>query len=850
MANRAMQTSFVSGELSPSLAARIDLERYASGLALCRNAIVLPQGGVTNRPGTEFICNAHATGATIGPVWLIPFTFNSEQSYALLFQQDKFFIVKRESGTSGLVTLADIPVEVAHPYAEADIPFIKYDQSADVMYLACVGYAPMKITRTSHTAWTCEVIDFDEQQDRPTSVALAAYDTTGGFAYKYRVTAVFESGKESLSGLGDIANITTITAANPAVVTTDLAFRTGDITNINQTNPCLVDINVDPDTIDGYSNGARVWIDNVVGMTELNGKWYTIKKRNGGPGAWGWYLIGVDATGYTAYVSGGDTQLLGDVPNSGDEVFILGSTATDLNDRFFKVTKISLTEYELNGEDRSALAPETGGTMAVNFASISDVGELSSTNFIDISWVAPTTGVVSQYNVYRQLNGLYGYIGSTDAENTYFRDDNILPVLSETPKQPNNPFKTDFPGAVCFHEQRSVWGGSDGSPLGIFLSRIGVYDNFSHAIPRVPDDGFDYTITAGQERVRHLVSLDTLIVLTSGGEVVISPASAGDTLTPTSFKSKVQGHNGSSHVRPLVIGNAVIYLQRAGAQVIDLGYRYESDSYTGDDLTIMASHLLDGYTIDHWAYQKNPWSIIWCVRSDGALLSLTYNKAHEVWAWARHDTAGEFESVCCIPEGDEDGVYFIVKRTVNGSDYRYVERLHNRRLTGATGADGFFVDCGLTYSGAPATTFSGLDHLEGETVSILANGNVYTQQVVVSGDVTIPDACDLATIGLPITADVQTLRFMQKPGDPKKIGSVVVRCEKTRGIRIGPDFDNMTEVKFRTNEVWGAATQLKTGDIDPPVLIDPKWSRDGQICIRQTDPLPFTILGLFPEVAG
>ena len=142
-------------------------------------------------------------------------------------------------------------------------------------------------------------------------------------------------------------------------------------------------------------------------------------------------------------------------------------------------------------------------------------------------------------------------------------------------------------------------------------------------------------------------------------------------------------------------------IQEKGSRVRDLRYVCEDDKYMGDDMTVMSRHLFEGHTVVDWCYSQEPYSIIWAVRDDGVLLSFTYLREHNVYAWAQHTTDGTFESVCSISEGNEDVVYVVVKRTINGSDVRYVERLHERYFTDIQ--DAFCVDSGLTYTGSTGT---------------------------------------------------------------------------------------------------------------------------------------------------
>ena len=193
----------------------------------------------------------------------------------------------------------------------------------------------------------------------------------------------------------------------------------------------------------------------------------------------------------------------------------------------------------------------------------------------------------------------------------------------------------------------------------------------------------------------------------------------------------------------------------------------------------------------------------------------------------------------------------MVKRNINGSDVRYVERMASRLFTDAE--DAFFVDAGATYSGSPATTISGLSHLEGETVSILADGAVHPRRTVSGGQITLDQAASVVHIGLPITADLQTLPLAagidnaMGQGRFKNVNKAWLRVYRSSGIFVGPDSDNLTEAKQRTTELYGSPPELKSEEI--PVMLTPSWADSGQVFIRQVDPLPLTIVSLTLEVA-
>ena len=230
------------------------------------------------------------------------------------------------------------------------------------------------------------------------------------------------------------------------------------------------------------------------------------------------------------------------------------------------------------------------------------------------------------------------------------------------------------------------------------------------------------------------------------------------------------------------------------------------------------------------------------MRNDGTLLGLTYVPKQEVAAWHHHDTDGLFESCCCVREGSEDMLYLVVNRTIGGATKRFVEGMHTRRVT--TQSDYFFVDCGLTYTGAPVTAISGLTHLEGKTVSVLADGSVMPQQVVTGG--ALPSS--VVHVGLPISADLQLPPFAAQidngmgQGRNKSINKAWLRVINSSGVFAGPSFDDLVPYAQRQFEPYGTPPSLITGEIE--IVVDPDWSGTGQLCVRQTDPLPLTIASI------
>ncbi len=476
-----------------------------------------------------------------------------------------------------------------------------------------------------------------------------------------------------------------------------------------------------------------------------------------------------------------------------------------------------------------------------------------------VSW--PEVAGASKYVVYKFANGSFGYIGSTTE--FFLDDENITADTADGPQIGRNPFSGagNYPRAVTFIQQRLALASTDNEPQAVYLSQTANYENFGYASPAKDNDSITFRMRARQVNIVRsmLAARYGLLLMTSSAEWVVTGGQASDAITPSAIVIANQGYRGAAPVQPINVGEIVLFAQRSGGVIRDFSYSYGDDAWVGKDLTIMSRHLFENRSVKAWAYAQAPSSIVWVVLDDGSLVSLTYMKEHEVWAWTRHESGAgaEFEDVTCIAEGGEDVPYFVVKRTINGETRRYIERLHSRAFDHVE--DAFFVDCGLSYAGAAVSHLSGLAHLEGCDVVALADGNVVRGLKVEGGAVSLPFAAAKIHIGLPYAAVLQTLdldlgsvsELGSVQGRFKSISKVVLRVEKTRGIFVGPrdegrDSDRMVEFKQRSTEAWDEAIGLYTGDID--LTPAPDWNRAGGLFIKQFDPLPMSILALMPEV--
>jgi Ubiquitin-activating enzyme E1 FCCH domain len=952
------QKRFSGGEISPALYAGTDLAKYQSGLRTLRNYYVMRHGGIQSRAGTEFVCEV---GDSTKAVRLIPFVFNASQTYILEFGNLYLRIIKngeqiRETGFNiSAVTNANPAVvttathsyttgdevyisgvtgamanyingrnfkitvlsattfslqamdgttnvnssgwgsytsggtsarvyEVVTPYLEADLMDLQYVQSADVVTIVHPDYPPSNLSRTGDAAWSFEAISFAPGILPPTGISTATPASTA-------------------------LSITSITSANPAVITTSGAH--GYATN---------------DEVEMSRLDFRV-------LSGLVYKYYTVPKAT--------YKVTVlTATTFTAVRTSDLSNFVAPTGYSftnsrytGKVIrTVSGGTPSYVSE--WCVTSIAEDTYEESEQSEgigTGVAPTTGAP-------------------IDITWTAASGA--QGYNVYRKSSlGIFGFVAYT--ERTTFTDNGaITPDTTETPPAVKQNFKTadDWPSCVAYYQQRRLFGNTNNEPEKIWASRTGFFTNYTVSSPLQDDDAVTFTMAGRQvNEIRHMLDLGKLVVFTAGGEWTINGDSAG-TLLPGDVNPKQGSYNGASSLPPIVIGGSALYVQARGSYVRDLDFDYTVENYRGGDLTIFSSHLVEGYSLTDWTYTQIPNSIVWCVRSDGTMLGLTYVKEQQMLAWHRHDTEGGLiENVCSVPEGDEDVLYVVVNRTIGSSTYRYVERMASRfitidtikdfkgmdsfssydgRHTGSTtmtlsgsgwtyedtltltasasyfassdvgnsihltGSDDTLIRCTITaYTSATVVSVTphktvpvamravaitewakgvsqvtGLWHLEGMDVSVFGDGFVlanpnndaYEIATITNGVLTLDDSYTVIHVGIPITADFETLNIDTPQGETiadkhQIVNGVSLFVEKTRGLWVGSqpptdeatDFlDGLTEIKIRNEETYDEPVTLTTGTVD--VNIESTWNSNGRIFVRQTDPVPATILAIAP----
>jgi hypothetical protein len=848
-----IQPSFAAGELSPFLYGRVDLGKFRVGARTLRNFFVHAQGGASNRPGTRFIgCLDDSTRRHR----LIPFQFRTlpaGQTYILVFGHRTLQVAMNTGTTIGFVeTSPGVRFMLTTPYDAADLPLLKYVQSADVMTLTHPNYAVRSLTRSGHAAWTLAPITFTPSTPAPTGLAA----TAGGSAASIVVTAINDSsGEESLpstgagasSGSAGTWNWTAVPGCSNYNVYKKKGSLFGFVAQVQ--SPTWTDANIDPDiantppgsrtpfgfgtftgvTVDaggtGYAGPTAKLIDRGSVVTTIN---LTV--------AGGVITAATPATtgqgvGANAYVQ---------IADGGGSGAVLQPQWTDIGDGYASLTGVTVAS---GGSGYHSAVAVRGFYMG------SPVGSVTFTPTV-------SGGAITAVSVAGSLvlgsDVLYFSLSATDSSGAGA----VITANVQADGGAQNP------GCSTYFLQRQAYASTISQPQTLWFTTVGAFGNMNVSTPTKDSDAITRTLTGRQvNEIRHLVPVGTsMLIMTSGAEWRCWPGPSSSALTPGACFTLPQTAHGASHVPPIQAGNDVLFVQEKGSRVRALRFDAIQDQYQSFDMSVLSSHLLydtaGAHQIVEWAYAAEPHQIVWAARSDGVLLGLTYMREHDVYAWHRHVTDGAVESVATVTEPDgyggfEDALWLVVNRTVGGQTRRYLERLMSRTFPSI--ADAWFVDCGLQYSGAPVTEVAGLDHLEGKTVAILGDGSVVPSQVVSGGAVTLDAAYSKVTVGLPYTADLETLD-LELPtqagptaqGLMKKIGQVIVRVKEARGLSIGLVQEALSEVKPRSRETLGSAVQPFSGDWQ--VSVPSEWNRDGRIFVRQIYPLPATVLDLIPEV--
>lgn len=858
---RLYQQSFNGGEIAESMFSRVTDSKYQSGLAKCRNFLVEPQGPIVSRPGFQRVLEVKDPSK---PPRLLNFTFSADQTMVLEVGE-KYIRFHTQSQT--LLGDDGLPYEVETPYLIDDVWGIHFVQSADVVTLVHPSYEPKELRRYGATDWRLVTIEFTSELSAPTGLTVEqtindSVSNKEDYTREYAVTALLKDGtqesekSESVSiecnPYGDGAYNTITWEAVPKAELYRVYRNQGGVwCYIGQTDQTsIVDENIDPDASitppiyddPFYQSGGIVSAAVTAGGT--------------GYGTTG-QIVGCEETGtdvldeevtlpvtFNGFLAHFETYA--EVIGSGS-----GAVVKTLWERINNMT-IRLNGFEVVSPGNGY---STTGTLIR--------AKMSDTEFytfpavvrgVPLVKVNDTTGSGAELKAIVQdgaVTGITVVRGGKGYTN---------PTLTIEPNGSGGSGATaeaslglagDFPGAVSYFEGRRWFGGTYNRPNWLWATKSGTESNMGYSLPSQDDDRIAAAVVArNADRIEHIIPLARMIFLTASAEWLATTKNS-DVITQKSLSVNAQSYFGANNVQPVIVGSTLIYAASRGGHLRECGYSYEAGGYVTADICLRAPHLFDNLEVKDLSFGKAPFPTVWAVSSDGNLIALTYVPEQQVGAFSVIETAGEFLSCTVVAEGDEDILYAVVRRTINGQEKVFVERMHERQYTNL--ADCVYLDCSGTYRGEPKTEISGLTWLEGMEVSILADGSVEPSQIVTNGKIVLDEPASVVHVGLPYSCDAQTLPLAMALQDGsygtthrKNVISMIFRVVNSSGLKAGPSFDDLTEYPARAMEPPGTPPQPITDEIE--VRVNAAWANSGQTCIRQDQPLPAKVIGLTTKV--
>jgi hypothetical protein len=789
--------SFNAGELSPRVEGRLDLDNFRNGLRVLENAVCVLQGPVTRRGAFRFVAEVKDSSKAVR---LVPFEVGEDAAYALEMGETYFRFYK--DGTR--VESGGAPVEVATPYLESELFGIHYAQSADLLYLVHNLHNTRKLSRldASGTAWGFKSVKFnppptfEDDTDVSGGAIAISPDAVTGTGIKIRASAdVFLAADKDrlVKYLDGLASITAVGGAREITVEfiddfpASLAPQAGTGT--------IATVGADASFLLPHGLAVGSWV------RLTNGAQVGEKKR----------VVAVPDPTHATLESAFSVDQVG--------------TAWSMD---FEIT--GAQGWKLGGSPVATLTPSAASPLAaIATLTLSAEGwrqvDVTLGKYVRVSggvvklttYTSPTVVSGQIMKILLDINPAAG--GAWSAE---------IPSWSES---------TGYPSAACFFEERFFLGGTTRQPTSVWGSQNGDYENF--AVGTNPADAVVFPLTSIKvNKVRWLLPAKVLLGGTVSGEFSIN-GGADEAITPTNPRARSETTHGGSSVMPVRVGHLLLFVQAQGRKVRELSYSFQPDAFVAPDLTRFAEHISEGGGIVDMAYQQEPESILWCVRADGVLLGCTYNREEGVFGWHRHTTDGAFESVCVIPDpaNNRDQLWAVVRREIGGITKRYIEVYEPDRAE----ADSY-----VAFSGGPNTIFYGLSHLEGKEVDVVADGFVVLGKTVTGGSVTLDRAATEAVVGLHYETTVEPQRpdFVDDKGRTtigvkKQWQEVILRLYRT-GLS-GVTVNGKTVPARSGSDPLDTATALFTGDALLPIL---GTTRDGILTIKQTLPLPFTLLAI------
>lgn len=893
-----MQSSFATGEVSPEVASRIDMEKYQAALLQAENCYIRPYGAVYKRPGSIY-CGI----AKKNKVRLIE--FKSTVNHAFLLEVGEGYIRIWKDGKF-------TNQEIETPYKESELPKLRTCQSADIMYIASGTHPVMQLKHYSDTDWRFEemVINsqyFDESLTVSNNVVDETWNKAGTYVWEchktgnyavtvaggggggadtvshYRDSRYKEDGSmvEAAGGIG--GNGAAVSRTVYCKENTTYTITVGDGGEKGSPGNSGGNSTAFGLTAQGGGGGQLGTFTGKAKVTPRPHKRYIvytghageagISYGNGGQGSHnkgnpGWVTVkSMDEPTLTVSGISGEVTLSSDKPFfSADMKGMWMKISQDIASKFVTASGAMTTDPIPVGNGWKIITHGTWTGQVViqkstNGGEWKDFRAYKSNDDNNVS----ESGTVDEADNVRMR--LVTTAGKADLTSTAYTKSGIIQietvnsatsatclvkkVIGQAGKVDSYSFgawneKYGYPRTVGFFQDRLIFAGTKTQPYVLWMSKTGDYNNFSveKASGTVTDDSAICLsfISRQQAEIKHICPASDLFVLTDSNEWIVS---GGSTVTPSKCTNKAQTFRGCTEVEPISIGSRLIYVQKRSQTVRDMAYSFETDSYDGMDLTILAKHLLRGKTIVDAAYMQDPDSRLYFVRSDGEIICLAYINDQKVYAWSHIITKGKYLSVCTVAAEETDEVYTAVER--NGKTY--IEKMETDKDS-QDPKDYIMTDCSKVLTFDEPDDAASVDWITG-TVSVLADGKFFEDVEIKEGTVTLPTKVSYMIIGYPyrMTIELPNVEIQAQNGTLqgryKNVRTVSLRLLHTLGGSIGNGVGRNDTIKYE--ELSDQKIFLYTGDKEITIP-NQGVEKNGRVIITSSDPYPFYLAALIRGV--
>lgn len=757
-----LQSNF-NGEWSPLMLGRVELSRYATSLRTMENFAPTIPGGARKRPGTEYIGEVQDSSKKTR---LESFTFSNEQSYLLEFSD-----LKLRFWRNG-VLLSD---EEVTPYTEDEVFSLRMTSTNDIVYITSPNHAPYKLTRTSDTTFDFALLEFKNQPFEDQNLTT---------------TTITPSGTTSSVTLTSSAPLFVSEMVGSSFEITHLKAREVYETTADRTNGSPVGWN----STSSYSQGTII-LDQTGGVLD--------------------YYLCISA--YNGH-NNPNNDPIGNYPSN----FEPGIIAKDKNNNsinyYVKGAWSLRTEGNWNNEWVLQESYDNQSTWTTRHSLVSDNGSDNYTREGDETgnpvWLRlvlfsgnserdPVTFTIAETEISGEvlINSVNTVNNTATATVVATKPLFSTDATSLWAENEWNPRKK-YPKQVFFKNNRLCFASTKADNQAVWGSEVDKWDNFKRGIQEDSQPFKDVLRTGNQDPIQWVSEQSKTLLGLSSQIRNLTGEDGSSILAPGKNSSARQAGRGAADLEPVEVDDFTFYVQLGGRIIRGLTNDYERGVYAAADMTREAEHVTRG-GVKQMAFQLNRVSTLYAVTGEGIAACLVFDPEVEKMGWYRLKTqGGTIESVAILPAtGEEDEVYFVVKRTINGSTKRYIERLKNDQIRiqdDGLQDDMFYVDCGTTITGTNITTVTGLNHLEGEEIQVLGNGDYLGKFTVASNSITIP-ASDKVTYGLPIEAKLWPMPLEgitasgTTSGDKKRVKEITIDVINSLGIQTKDSPDDTKE---------------------------------------------------------